>query len=114
MKIHLHQNEKRLGPYSLEEVQEEIYSGELERSTPACVDGQSAWHPVETLLVQQRAWETVPTVPPVITVTIDQLRDPHERTALIWLYIAAVPGFLLALLVFLPFLILALLAVPVL
>jgi len=97
MNIYIQQNGQRSGPFPEEELREKTYSGELSRSTPASADGESEWLPLETLL--SRTQPPPPSVAPFSAVVEpEKLRDPKERTALIWLYIASAPVWLLLLL----------------
>ena len=96
MKIYLNQDGQPAGPFSREEIQDKIYSGELSRSMSGCVEGSQEWKPLGLLLES-----SAPPKPGVATaaagLTIDQLRDPKEKTALMWLYIASVPVWILIL-----------------
>jgi len=97
MKIIVNQENHQIGPYSQEELRQLIYSGTVKRSSVGCKEGSADWVPVDELL---RAGESVPPVaPPKINsaepVAFERLRDPKERMALIWLYVASIPGWLL-------------------
>lgn len=92
MKIYLNRNGQSDGPYSVEELRQKIYSGEVPRSVYACVDGTGDWQPLDQLL-DQPAGAKPPEIasaggPPL------QLRDPKEKKALLWLYVFAVPVWL--------------------
>ena len=91
MKIYVDPNQKR-GPYSKDEIKEFIYRGEIQRGDVGCLEGSDQWLPLNQLLEEQSPSAGLP---PVMTKTMEQLRDPKEKTALICLYIAAVPGMLL-------------------
>jgi Zn-dependent protease with chaperone function len=90
MKIYIKKGDQVSGPFSKDELSDKIYSGEFTRSVLAGVEGSTDWVPLESLLAAK--------APPVAiaspTVTADRLRDPKEKTALIWLYIASVPMWL--------------------
>jgi len=96
VKIYISQNEQRLGPHSPEEVRELLYRGDVHRSALARVDGESDWLQLGTLLSRPESRPVV-AVPPKIEIPIEQLRDPRERKAFVWLCVAAVPGWLLLL-----------------
>src|SRR5580765_3063272 len=94
MKIYVNQDNQQRGPFTTDQVRELVYSGNVKRSALACTEGTNDWIPLERLLNQQEA--PVPaTVPPAITIPIERLRDPKEKTALMWLYIASVFGWLI-------------------
>src|SRR3954471_6118290 len=93
MKIYLNQDNKQVGPYSREQVRELVYSGGVKRSSLACSEGATDWVSLETLLDHQDA-PTAPAVPPAIAMSIERLRDPKEKRALMWLYIASIPGWI--------------------
>src|SRR5437773_104294 len=96
MKIYLNQNNQKLGPYSQEEARNLVYSGDVPRSVPACYEGGSDWVPLDSLLTPPEVASRT-AVPPPIPMSIERLRDPKEKTALLWLYVAAIPGSLLLL-----------------
>jgi Zn-dependent protease with chaperone function len=91
MKIYLNQNNQKVGPYSQEEARNLVYSGDVQRSALACAEGAADWVPLDSLLTKSDGASTV-AVPPTIPVSMDLLRDPKEKTALLWLYIAAIPA----------------------
>ena len=92
MKIYIQQDGQKSGPFSRDELREKTYSGLVPRTTSACIEGGTDWVPLETLLVDPpKAAVSHPLTPPV---TIAELRDPREQTALMWLYIASVPAWL--------------------
>ncbi len=93
MKIYVNQDNQQLGPYSKEQVRELVYSGDVKRSALACPEGTTDWVPLEKLLNQQDGPPPA-TVAPVITIPIERLRDSKEKTALTWLYVASIPGWL--------------------
>lgn len=92
MNIYIKQDEGQAGPFSVEELRQKIYSGSLSRTVSACSDGSSDWVPLESLL-------NPPTLaaPPTaaMEISLKQLFDPKEKTALMWLWIFAVPIWLL-------------------
>lgn len=110
MKIYIGQDNQKRGPYSKDEIRELIFSGAANWSDVGCVDGSTEWLPMDQLLDEKRTASV--SLPSINVITMDQLRDPKERTALVWLYVAAVPGILL-LLIFLLFLLLLIPAVLV-
>lgn len=94
MKIYLQNDGQTLGPFTKDEVRHKVYSGELARTASACREGSPDWQPVDSLLSGD---ETCPgAVPPVAppVIEVGKLRDPKEKTALIWLAICAVPAWL--------------------
>ncbi len=94
VKIYINKDNQRLGPYSNEEARNLIYRGDVRRSALACPEGGNDWIPLETLLDQKPVPpSTAP--PPQITMPLERLRDPKEQTALMWLYVAAVPSLVL-------------------
>lgn len=110
MRLYISQNDRAMGPYTEEQIRELIYKGEVERAALACREGENDWQPLEPLLRGEAApspaasaaptptrADTAPAggVPPPITEPVERLRDPKERTALVWLYIASVPAWLL-------------------
>ncbi len=90
MNIYLLKDGQPIGPFTSAELQEKIYSGEVLRNAMACVEGSSNWVSLETLLTPAAGAATAPP-PPVIPFDTNRLRDPHERTALVWLYLASLP-----------------------
>src|ERR1051326_4368914 len=93
MKIYVNQDDKQLGPYSTEQVRELVYSGDVKRSSLACSEGTTDWIPVDMLLTRQNG-PTPPAIPPAIAISIEGLRDPKEKKALTWLYVASIPGWI--------------------
>ena len=94
MKIYVNQDNQQLGPYTREQLQELLYCGEVRRSALASADGVGDWVPVDSLLSQPQS--APPSgAPPRITIPVEGLRDPKEKTALLWLYMASIPGWLL-------------------
>lgn len=91
MKLYINKNNQQVGPYSQEEARELIYRGDVTRSAMACVEGTDNWVPIDSLLTPPK---TVSSVPPPIAISIEKLRDPKEKTALLWLYIASIPAWL--------------------
>jgi Zn-dependent protease with chaperone function len=107
MPIYVKQNDRQLGPLSIEQAQELVRWGGLPLSSPARAEGQDDWVPLATLLEQQAApprLDGAPAppprlgVPPATTLGLDRLRDPKEQTAFAWLWVAAGIGWLLLLL----------------
>ncbi len=96
MKIYVTQDEQKLGPHTPEEIRELLYRGEIKRTSLARVDGESDWVVLDTLLTRPESRPAV-VAPPKITFPLEQLRDPKERKALIWLFIASVPGWIFVL-----------------
>jgi Zn-dependent protease with chaperone function len=94
MKIYVNQDDQQRGPFTTDQVRELVYSGGVKRSALACTEGTTDWVPLETFLARQDG-PVQPAIPPAITIPIERLRDPKEKTALMWLYIASVPGWLL-------------------
>lgn len=92
MRIYLQHNGQKSGPFSRDELREKTYTGELSRSTPARVEDETEWVPLDTLL-RRKIQPAVQLPRPVVT-DLRTLRDPKERTALIWLYVASVPVWL--------------------
>ena len=94
MNIFIQQNKSNetSGPYSVEELQHKIYSGELSRTVSARRDGSQDWVPLESLLNQSPP--PLFAGQPSVAVPLDQLRDPKEKKSLAWLYIASVPAWL--------------------
>jgi Zn-dependent protease with chaperone function len=92
MKLYLNQNNHQIGPYSLEEARDLIYRGEVTRAVLALPEGTTEWVPLEQLMQKT---DKPPAIPPPIMLGLDRLRDPKEKTALIWLFVASVPGWIL-------------------
>jgi Zn-dependent protease with chaperone function len=90
MNILVKENDQEAGPYSSDQVKDLLYSGKLKHSALARLEDSNEWLPVENLL------GGVPThnpPPPVIAnIPIDRLRDAKEKTALTFLYLAAIPA----------------------
>jgi Zn-dependent protease with chaperone function len=93
MNIYVNQDNQQLGPYTRDQVQDLIWRGEVRRSSLARADGGNDWVPLDSLLNPPRAALSV-TAPPLIPVPLEKLRDPLEHTALVWLYVASIPGWL--------------------
>jgi Zn-dependent protease with chaperone function len=93
MNIFINQDGQPVGPFSREQLQNKIYSGELSRSVSARPEGSVDWQPLESLMGGQAPPKLGESMPPV-AMTLDQLRDGKEKKALIWLYIASVPVWL--------------------
>ena len=98
MKVYLNQKNRQIGPYSLDEARELIYRGEVTRSALALSEGTTEWIPLEKLLSNNNPDKPPVAAPPQITIPLDRLRDPLEKTALMWLFIASVPGWALLIL----------------
>jgi Zn-dependent protease with chaperone function len=94
MKILVNQDDQKLGPLLPDELRELVYQGSIQRTAMARVDGEPEWVSVDTLLRRPESPSAVP-VPPKVVIPIEQLRDPKERKALICLWLAAVPAWLL-------------------
>jgi Zn-dependent protease with chaperone function len=94
MKIYINQDNQHRGPFTTEQVRELVYSGDVKRSALACAEGTTDWVALESLLNGPEA-PTAVSVPPAIKMSIQRLRDSKEKTALMWLYIASVPGWLI-------------------
>lgn len=94
MKIFIRQNDQTLGPFSETELMEKIYSGEIIRTSLACEEGGQEWIPLSALMDKGKVADGAKAIPP-IAVRLEQLRDPKEKTALLWLYIASVPVWLM-------------------
>jgi Zn-dependent protease with chaperone function len=93
MNIYIKKDDKKLGPFSKSELQEKIYCGEVSRAASACLEGGMDWVPLETLLNDNKASSATPVLlPPPIDLA--RLRDPAEKTALMWLYVASIPVWL--------------------
>ena len=99
MKIFISHQHKRLGPYSLEEARDLVYSGAVVRSDLAWQDGDASSVPLDRLLNSLPTTDAVATaaVTPDTANPMSQLRDPLEDTALTWLYVASIPVWLLLL-----------------
>jgi Zn-dependent protease with chaperone function len=95
MKIEINPAGQPAGPFSKEELQDRIYSGEFPRSVPARIEGTADWIPLDVLLKNNSPAKSAADTSPVLGSQLDQLRDPKEKTALMWLYIASVPMWLL-------------------
>jgi Zn-dependent protease with chaperone function len=93
MNLYLLQNNEPTGPFPEEEIRQKIYSGELARTVSARREDGAAWHPVEDLLNGRDALQPPP-LPPDLG-DLERLRDPKEKTALLWMYIVSVFGWLL-------------------
>ncbi len=94
MNIYIKQDEGQTGPFSAEELRLRIYSGELSRTVSACAEGSADWVPLESLLNPPTLGQVRPATPEV---QLTQLFDPKEKTALLWLWIFAVPVWLVVL-----------------
>jgi Zn-dependent protease with chaperone function len=95
MKIYIQQDNQKVGPFTKEELQAKIYGGELVRTVSACIENGSEWVPLESLLNQNQTPGSA--AASRLTINLDQLKDPKEKTALIWLYIASVPTWIVLL-----------------
>src|SRR5436309_135602 len=93
MKIYVEQNDQKLGPYTTEEARNLVYSGGILRSARACPEAGGEWVPLAALLDPPAPPPNV-SVPPPIGFSLDKLRDPSEKKALICLYVAAAFGVL--------------------
>lgn len=95
MKIYITQGNEPSGPFSKDELQSKIYSGEVPRDTLACPVGGADWVPLETLLKPDAALASPPVISSAPVGDLSKLRDPKERSSLVWLYIASVPAWIL-------------------
>lgn len=93
MKIYINQDGQAAGPFSPEELRNKIYSGELAWTDHGCVEGSQEWLPLQNLLPGGEP-PGLPAAPPPLLAELSKLRDPKEKTALVWLYIASVPVWL--------------------
>ncbi len=93
MKILVSQNGEKLGPVSGEELRELVYRGDVKRTGLARVDGESDWVSVDTLLSRPQS-RPMASKPPKVVIPMAQLRDPNERKALIWFWLAAIPAWI--------------------
>ena len=91
MKIYIQHDNQAVGPFTKEQLQEKIYSGEIARTVSARAEGESNWSPLEVLLSDRAP---AGSAPPRISIPLDRLRDPKELNILTWLYIASVPAWL--------------------
>ncbi len=93
MNIYIKQDGQESGPFTKVELLERIYSGTLARTVSARLDHCPDWVRLESLL-NGSAIPVVYAGPPPLAVPLPQLRDAKEKTALLWLYIASVPVWL--------------------
>src|SRR5262245_17468934 len=93
MKILVNQNEQKFGPLLPEELRELVYKGDVKRTALARGDGEPEWVSVDTLLTRPESRPAV-RVPPKVAIPLEQLRDPKERKALTWLWVASAPAWL--------------------
>lgn len=96
MKIYVNKDNQALGPFTVEEVQQKIYSGEISWATPGCLEGSQTWKPVEEILNVGTKNNTATAVSHPQFADLSLLRDAKERTAFIWLCIFSIPIWLLA------------------
>lgn len=97
MQILINQNNQQLGPYSIEQARDLVYRGEIQRASPACVVGRQDWVPLDQILNSSSPAPPAAAPPPIVSAVVARLRDPKEQTALVWLYIASIPAWLLLL-----------------
>ncbi len=99
MKIFISHQDKRLGPYSLEEARSLIDRGMVVRSDLAWQDGDANSVPLHNFLQTLPPVDSAPhgAAQPVAGDALNRLRDPLENTALNWLCVASVPIWLLLL-----------------
>ena len=97
MNIYIQKDGQKLGPFTKDDLRNKTYSGELSRSLPACVEGGTEWVELGSLLNAENQPPLLATQSPGIT-DLDELRDPKERLALAWLYVASIPAWLFILL----------------
>ena len=95
MKILIQLDGQDTGPFSRDELQQKIYSGVLSRTVLARREGDADWVPLESLLAD--APPVIPVSQPPVMILLERLRDVKEQTALLWLYIASAPVWLLLL-----------------
>ena len=99
MKIYIQQDGQKSGPFTIQELREKIYSGEISRSASACADDETAWLPVETFLDREQKPDVA--IAPILKTAesrgLNNLRDPKEKMTLIWLYVASIPAWLVIL-----------------
>ncbi len=94
MKLFINQDGKVQGPFPEADLRQKIYSGEISRTVPVCVEGANDWQSLDAFLARQTEAQSLPSQPtnPGLTASaLDNLHDPKEKTALLWLYIFAVP-----------------------
>jgi Zn-dependent protease with chaperone function len=96
MKIYLNDEGKESGPFSTDELHDKIYSGAVSRVTSARAEQETVWMPLDELLNRSKP-PSINERPPVVQISLERLRDPAERTALLWLYIASIPAWLILL-----------------
>jgi len=97
MNIYIKLNEEKSGPFTRDELQEKIYSGAVPRTVPACMENSTEWVPLETLLHQPPPLRAQVMPPQIVQASLEHLRDPKEKTALLWLYLASIPGWIMIL-----------------
>src|ERR1700760_4575616 len=61
MKIYILQDGQKSGPFTMDELREKIYSGELPRSIQGSIDGETAWLPLDAFFSRDQ-----PSAPPVV------------------------------------------------
>lgn len=93
MNIYINRDGEAMGPFTSEELRNKIYSGELPRSVSARRGEDADWQPLEALLREPSPVRQPPVLPPP-AVALEQLHDPKEKTALVWLWIFAIPAWL--------------------
>src|SRR4051812_18281329 len=94
MNFVIKQNDQQLGPYSRDQVKDMMYSGAVSRGALARTEDMAEWRPLSEFLAVSPPVIPASTVPPL---SLEKLGDPLEKTALTWLYVAAIPGALLLL-----------------
>jgi Zn-dependent protease with chaperone function len=92
MRILIKKDQQVIGPFALEEVRQKIYSGELTRTSLACLEGSDDWRPVEQIFQGETSKTTSP--PRLQLDDLSKLRDPKEKTAFMWLVIMSIPVWL--------------------
>jgi Zn-dependent protease with chaperone function len=97
MKIYLKNDSEASGPFSSDELQDRIYSGDLSRMASARTEDTENWVPLESLL-NGKSIVPAEVAAPQIAVPLERLRDRKEKTALVWLYIASAPIWILLIL----------------
>jgi len=88
--------DRQKGPIRKGKFDRKFYSGELSRSEYGCTDGGTDWQPLEVLLNKPELIKQTEMTSALSD--LKKLFDPKEKTALMCLYIASVPVWLLLIL----------------